>query len=166
MQKILSETSGRARITEKSITLTATSETLVVDLFTLTGSVLIHKIWAEVTTIIGANHTNGFLRLDAAAATPITLDGAALSGLAVGTMMIKEGLVAVVLTVLDNATQDFEEPAAAGDPAFQPFIVTKKTAVATHIDYSYATTDAPTSGALKWKVQWEPLSDDGALAAA
>ena len=158
----------RIRKSVKSITLSANNTTASMDVFAITGSVLIHGIWAEVTTLIGANHTAGHLRTDDGTAQIVitAAAGITLSALAVGTLIVKEALAASALTLLDNAAAKMEEPASAGVLSLSPFIVVKKTGAGTHIEYRYTTTDAPTSGVLKFHALWEPLSDDGNLAAA
>jgi hypothetical protein len=158
----------RAFTTDKSLTLAASGETANVTLFTVTGAVLIHGIWGVVTTVIGANHTHGFLQLADGTATPDLTEagtGITLSALKAGTLFYKESLAAVALKLVDNAAAAVEEPAAAGTTAMSPFVVVKKTAATTTINYSYQTTDEPTSGVIQFFVSWEPLSADGNLAA-
>lgn len=155
------------REAKASITLNVNNTTGSKVVFTVTGSVLVLAIWGEVTTVISANHTAGHLRTnDQTATIDITeaATGVTLSALAVGTVVYKESLAAVILKLLDNAAAKMEEPASAGQPAMSPFIVTKKTAAATTIDYRYATTDAPSTGAILWHALWIPLSADGNLA--
>lgn len=150
---------GNIRETRKSITLSANNTTARVDVFQFVGTVLIHRIWAEVTTVISANHTANFLQTDdATAQVAITASGATLSGLAVGTVIYKEGLAATALTLLNNAAARVGEPPVACEMPFSPFTVTQKTAVASHIEMSYATTDTPATGALLWHALWEPLT--------
>lgn len=133
-------------------------------LFTLTGSVLLHKIWGVVSTVIGANHTGGLLRLnDSGAQVNISASGATLSGLAVGTTIQKSGLVATALSINNNVQCAIEEGATAGNGVFSPIVLTKKTGAATVLEYLYATTDTPTSGAVTWLAEWEPYSADGNL---
>lgn len=151
---------------EKSITLDANNTTKSHVLFTVTGSVLIHRIWGEVTTVIGANHTAGHLRTNDQTAT-IDLSesgtGLTLSGLAVGTMIWRAGVLATALQLDNNAAGAIQDAVSAGNGVFSPFVVTKKTGAVTTIDYRYASTDAPHSGVIKWRADWEPLSGGGFL---
>ena len=85
-------------------TLSGSNTTVNTAIFGITGTVEIRGIWAVVTTTIGTNHTAGLYRLnDQTATVAITASGATLSGLAVGTTVVKKGLAAAALSVLDNA---------------------------------------------------------------
>lgn len=153
--------------TKTSQTLTGSNATVTTGIFTITGTVEIRAIGAVVTTTIGANHTAGFYKLnDQTAQVNITASGATLSGLAVGTTIAKKGLAAAAITLLDNAAGRVSEPTTLETTYFSPFIIMKKTGALTQIEYSYATTDTPTSGALQHFVRWLPISDDANLVAA
>lgn len=160
---------GASRVREAiaPVTLNVNNTTGSKVVFTVTGSVWILGIWGEVTTVISSNHTAGHLRTnDQTATIDITeaATGIALSSLAVGTTFYKESLAAVALKLLDNAAAKMEESASAGQPAMAPFVVTKKTAAVTTIDYRYTTTNAPSTGAIRFHALWLPLSSDGNLA--
>ena len=158
---------ARPRHSKSAVTLNVNNTTGSKVAFTVTGSVLILGIWGEVTTAISSNHTKGHLRTnDQTATIDITesVTGITLSSLAVGTMIYKESLAAVALSLQDNVSAKMEEPAAAGQFSMSPFIVTKKTAAVTTIDYRYTTTNAPSTGAILFNVLWIPLSADGNLA--
>lgn len=162
---------GRSRLLRdayKSLTLTGNNQTLSQAVFTLTGVVKVYDIWGVVTTAIGANHTAGHLRLnDQTATLDITLNtGITLSSYQAGSLIFKEGLTAAALVAKRADVGFFEEPGAAGTPAMSPFTIGKKSGATTTIDYRYATTDAPTSGVIRWGALWIPLSEDGFLAAA
>lgn len=150
-----------------SQTLSGSNTTVVTAIFTITGTVEIRGLWGVVTTVIGANHTAGFYRLnDQTAQVGITASGATLSGLAAGTTIVKKGLAAAAITLLDNAAGRVSEPTTLETTFFSPFIVMKKTGALTQIEYSYATTDTPTSGVIQHFVRWLPLSADANLVAA
>ena len=124
------------------------------------------KLYAVVTTTIGANHTGGLYRLnDQTAQVAITATGATLSGLAVGTTIAKHGLAAAALTLLDNAAGRVSEPTTLETTYYSPFVVMKKTGANTDIEYQYATTDAPTSGALTHYLVWLPASQNAQVVA-
>lgn len=151
---------------EKTITLDASNTTKSHVIFTVTGSVLIHRIWGEVTTVIGANHTKGHLRTNDQTATidlSESVTGATLSALAVGTMLWRSGVLATALQLDDNAVGAIQDAVSAGNRVFSPFAVTKKSGAVTTIDYRYTSTDTPHSGAIKWRADWEPLSGGGFL---
>lgn len=146
----------------KSQTLVGNNATAVTPLFRITGTVEVRALYGVVTTTIGANHTAAFYRLNDQTAQPaITLStGVTLSALAVGTTIVKKGLAAAALTLLDNAAGRVSEPTTLETIYFSPFIVMKKTGANTDIEYSYATTDAPTSGVIQHFLRWVPLSVD------
>lgn len=151
-------------VTQVSQTLSGNNTTVITAIFTITGTVEIRGLWGVVTTVIGANHTAGLYRLnDQTAQVAITASGATLSGLAAGTTIVKKGLAAAALTLLDNAAGRVSEPTTLETTFFSPFVVMKKTGALTQIEYSYATTDAPTSGVIQHFVRWLPVSADGAV---
>lgn len=158
---------GGARPRESIVTTTfsASNATASNVIFTLTGVVQVLRLYGVVTTTIGANHTAGFFQLNDQTATPdITASsGITLSGLAVGTLFFKEGLAATALNLKSAAAGFLEEPAVVGDQSFQPFIIGKKSGAVTTLDYNYATTDTPTTGAARIVALWLPLSGDGNL---
>jgi len=145
----------------KSQTLSGNNTTVNTPLFRISGTVEVRALYAVVTTVIGANHTGGLYRLnDQTAQVAITASGATLSGLAAGTTILKKGLAAAALTLLDNAAGRVSEPTTLETNIFTPFVVMKKTGANTDIEYQYATTDTPTSGVLQHFLRWVPLTLD------
>lgn len=145
-------------------TLSGSNTTVNTALFRITGTIEVRGLWAVVTTVIGANHTGGLYRLnDQTAQVAITATGVTLSALAAGTTITKKGLAAAALTLLDNVAGRVSEPTTLETTYFSPFIVMKKTAANTDIEYQYATTDVPHSGVLKHFLRWLPLSSDGSV---
>jgi hypothetical protein len=139
--------------------------TVYVPIFTITGTVEIRGLWGVVTTTMGVNHTAAYFRInDQTANPPITkVTGVTLSGLAVGTTIVKKDVVANAVTLLDNAAGRVSEPTTLETTYFSPFVVMKKTGALTQIEYSYATTDAGTTGAMTFYARFIPLSQDGNL---
>ena len=163
----IQDQTSRILIARKVVTIDANNTTASAVVFTVTGAVLIHGIWGEVTGATDlTNHTKGHLRTNDQSAT-IDLTEAAtgivLSGLAIGTLISKTALAAVALALDDNATAKITEPASAGQGLLSPFIVVKKTGAVTTIDYRYTTTDAPADAEITFGALWEPLSADGNL---
>lgn len=169
-----SRDADRIPITTDGITLasnnqvfTGNNTTVTTPLWHVTGTVEIRGIWGVVTTTIGVNHTTAFWRLNDQTAQPaITLaTGTTLSGVAVGSTIVKKGLAAAALTLLDNVAGRVSEPTTLETTFFSPFLAVKKTGAVTDIEYSYATTDAPTTGAMTFYVRFLPVSNDGTLTA-
>lgn len=152
----------------KDHTLVGDNATVVVPIFTLTGSVMLTRLWGVVMTNLGTNHTAASWRLnDQTAQVYLTaVGGTTLSAIKAGSVIVKDKLVAVALTKLDNAAGVVSETATAGIPVFSPVILVKKTAAVTQIEYRYATNETPTSGVIRFYASYYPLSDDGALTPA
>ncbi len=153
-------------VSRKSQTLSGNNTTVNTPIFRITGTVQVVALYGVVTTVIGANHTGGLYRLnDQTAQVAITATGATLSGLAVGTTVVKKGLAAAALTLLDNAAGRVSEPTTLETFYFSPFVVIKKTGANTDIEYQYATTDTPTSGVIQHFLVWLPVSADAKVTA-
>lgn len=159
--------SSNTVLSTKSQTLSASNTTAATPIFSVTGTVEVLRLWGVVTTTLGANHTTAFYRLNDQTAQPaITVaTGTALSAIAAGSVIAKLGLAAAAVTKIDNAAGRVTEPTTLETLVFSPFVLTKKTAAATNIEYSYATTDTPTSGVIQHFVEWRPVSGDGSLVA-
>jgi hypothetical protein len=162
---------NRVPITTDGITFSTThifndtNNTFNNPLFHVIGAVEIRGLWGVVTTAIGVNHTAAYFRLnDQTAQVAITAAvGITLSGLAVGTTITKKGVAATALTLLDNAAGRVSEPTTLETTYFSPFVVMKKTGATTDIEYTYSTTDSPTTGAIQFFCRFLPLSADGTL---
>lgn len=149
-----------------SKTLSASGATANVPLFTVAGVVRVLKLGGIVTTNIGANHTNAYFNLyDQTARVNITLQpaGATLSGLLAGTMISKADLAAVAANVKTAAVGGIVEPAVKETMVFSEFVTVKKSTAATEIDYTYTTTDAPTSGVIQFFIEYQLISADAAV---
>ncbi|MCR4343331.1 MAG: hypothetical protein NUV44_01065 [Candidatus Scalindua sp.] len=153
-------------IVSKDITFT-TDGTVVKALFTVTGSVMVNALYGVVTTALGSNHTAASFRInDQTAQVYLTaVGGTTLSSIAAGSFIIKDKLVAVAVTKIDNAAGVVTESATAGIPLFSPVIITKKTAALTQIEYRYITNNT-SLGAMTVYCGFIPLSGDGDVAAA
>lgn len=166
IQTISYSPSTKIRSASNSKTLSANNTTANVQLFRVTGNVRILKLYGIVTTVIGANHTGAYFRTnDQTAQLDLTLSavGVALSAAAVGTMIARTALAATLATVKTAAAGRLTEPASAGILVNAEFEVTAKGSANTDIEYTYTTTDAPTSGVIQFFVEYEPLSADGAI---
>lgn len=149
--------------TSKSITLSGNNTTTAVPIFHITGTVQVNAIYGIVTTDLGANNTAAYWRLnDQTAQVNITLNtGTALSAVLTGSTLVKKGLAAAALILLDNAAGRVSEPTTLETLYFSPFVAMKKTGAVTDIEFVYTTTDTPTSGVIQFFVQWLPISADG-----
>lgn len=144
------------------VTLTGSGATVATPIFRITGAAEVRALWGVVTTTLGVNHTAAAWRLnDQTAQVDITaVAGTALSADAVGTIIVKKGVAATALTALTSAAGRVSEPTTLETTYFSPFVAVQKTAgVETDIEYVYATTDAPTTGAIQFYCRWLPLSN-------
>lgn len=149
----------------KDMTLNVNNTTGSIATFTVTGAVRIVGFWGEVTTVLSSNVTAAHLRLnDQTATVDLSLAaGVALSAAPVGSIVSRSGLVTAALTLQSNAAGALLDAASAGNDAFTPFVVVKKTGATTTIDFRYTTTNAPSSGVIRWYAVYESISGDGAL---
>lgn len=147
----------------KSQTLSGSNTTVATALFRVTGTVLITQIYGEVTTALGTNNTAAYYRLnDQTAQVDITLNtGTTLSSAAAGSVIVKKGLAAAAVTLINNSAGRVSEPTTLETTYFSPFVATKKTAANTDIEFVYTTTNTPTTGAIMHFVEYEALSSDG-----
>lgn len=153
-------------IAQVSSTMSADNTTATNVLWTVTGTVEIRALWGVVTTALGSNHTAAYWQINDQTATPdITLaTGTTLSSAAAGSVIVKKGLAGAALTLLDNSAGRVSEPTTLETTYFSPFLVTKKTGAVTTIDYTYSTTNSPTTGVIQFFCRWLPISEDGAVA--
>jgi len=154
-----------AKHTTSTITLNANNTSASVNVFQVTGSVLVTSIHGEVldaTTL--TNCTAAYFDLyDGSAASVITkATGAALSGFNVGAFFIKDEAIASILTVINNDQANVVE--SSTNKASQPFITIQKTGTDTFIRFNYATTDAPINAQLKVDIHYADI-DSGIVVA-
>lgn len=148
------------------ITLVGSGAAVTVPVFHVTGSIEVRALYGVVTTNL-ANHTAAaWLLNDQGATIYITaVGGTSLTNIKAGSMIVKKGLVGAALTALTNANGVISEPTTLETTYFSPFVMVKKTAAVTDIEYGYTTSDTPTTGAIKFYLRWLPLSDDAAVTA-
>lgn len=146
------------------LTFTANATTESKTCFTVTGSVKILGLFGVVTTVLGANHTAAHFRLNDGTNTPAltVATGTTLSAAGVGSLVYKEGTASQALNFL-NSDQVRTDEQSAGSDAYSRFVVNAKNGATTTIEYRYTTTDAPTSGAATFFVEYIPLSATGDL---
>lgn len=166
------DANGRANttlgmVTTDSQTLTANNTTVHVPIFTITGSVLVYALYGVVTTALGSNNTAAYWRLnDGTNQSDITVStGTTLSSATAGSIIVKKGLAAAALTLLNASQERVSEPTTLETSYFSPFVATAKNGATTQIEFTYTTTETPTSGAITFYLGWTPLSADGAVTA-
>lgn len=161
--------SGPGVFISNSKTLVGNNTTVAVPIFHVTGSVQILAIWGNITTALGANNTAAYWRLnDQTAQSNITLNtGTILSAATAGAIIVKKGLAAAALTLLDATQGRVSEPTTLETPYFSPFVAVQKTgAIQTDIEFVYSTTDTPTSGVINFYCQYLPIGSGSKLTTA
>lgn len=154
-------------VSTNSTTFIGSNTTVNMAIFRITGTIEVRGLWGVVTTVLGANHTAAAWRInDQTAQVYITaVGGVDISALAAGTTIVKNGLKAAAAVKLDNVAGVVSEPTTLETTYFSPCVLVKKTGANTDIEYHYATTDTPTSGAMKHYLRWLPLSSDANVTA-
>lgn len=167
MSTIFQPNDEASNILSNSKTINANNTTANVSVFGITGVVRILKLYGVVTTTLGANHTAAYFNLyDQSARVSITLStGSVLSAFVAGAIVGKLGLAAAAVGIKNAAVGGIIEPTTLETLDFSEFTAVKKNGAVTEIDYTYTTTDAPTSGVIQFFVEWIPLSADGNITA-
>jgi len=156
--------SGDAPFTvQKDLTTDASNATVNPPIFTIIGSVLIQRLWAEIITDLSSNHTAASLRInDQTAQVYLTaVAGTALSALKAGSLLLKTGLVATAIVKVDNVAGAIAEPAATQMHLLTPVAIIKKTGALTQIEYKYTSSNTPATGKIRFYCSYLPLSSDG-----
>ena len=149
-------------------TTNASATTATVPIFRITGSVYVAKLYGIVKVVLGTTHTAAYFRInDQTAQISLTLiTGTTMSAAPVGSMITKDSLLAVALTLKSAAAGAILEPSVVNQQPFAGFVAVQKTgAVNTDIEYRYTTADTPTSGQIQFFCEWVPLSEDGNVTA-
>jgi len=153
----------------KDQTLTGNNTTVSTPLFRVTGTVKVTQLYSIVTTVLGSNLTATHWRTnDQTAQLPISAAaGTIISSFSVGSKLTRKSVVAVALTADNASAAKVIDPVAATAPdVYMPFEVVQKTAaVQTDIEFTYTTTNTPTSGVIRHFVEWQPMSDGATLVA-
>ncbi len=149
-------------VTSDIQTLIGNNTTVNVPIFTIQGSVEIRGLWGAVTTVLGANNTAAYWRVnDQTNQSNITLNtGTTLSAAPVGSLIVKKGLAAAALTLLSASQERVSEPTTLETPYFSPFVVTALPTATTNIEFTYTTTDTPTSGVIQFFLRWLPITQN------
>ena len=134
----------------KVITLNVSNGTQSLNCFQLTGTVEVLRLYGEITTTSTfTNCTNVFFEIyDSTATRDITKSGAGavLSGMAVGTFIVKDAALGTALAVANNSTGMITEGSTA--KIFEQFFLTQKTAADTYIRFTYTSSDAPVAATI------------------
>lgn len=136
------------------------------NLFKITGSVKVFNIYSHVTTVLPATSSVPNLELYSTnAAVDITdaAGGPDITGAVVGTTLAREQPASEPLVMgAPSATPAVIENSDYRDPS-TPIILVEDNGADTYIQLTL--TAALASGAMHWHVEWEPVTDNGFVAA-
>lgn len=151
---------------EMNIVLSANNTTVNVNLFQISGTLLIKGLHGEVIDVTTlSNMTEVYFDLwDGTNSVPITkTTGAAMSGFQVGGFFIKDYDNTTALTTINNDQCRVTE-APASNKSFHEFLITQKRNTNTYLRLNYTTTDAPINAALKIDIVYVDI-DNGLITA-
>ena len=135
-----------------------------VNLFVITGTVLITEFSGHVSTVLANDIGNGYLKLyDGTNSLDITdSPGPSFSSIPAASFIHKVDDATVQIAIEDSSQVRLYEDATkfGEDPNFQ---VVGKAGATTYIQFVNSGT--ATSGAIHWHCRWAPLSHDGFVAA-
>lgn len=155
------------RTTITTSTLNANNAPAHVGLFQVTGTIMVKRLLSEVTSAFGTNHTGvQFTVYDQSTRSGITAAAGAHSANSapVGTTIIpgmNPTVVAMVLTsggALVSANDNYES-------IFPEMFVQAKHGATTVIEYTYTTTNTPTTGTIESYMVWVPLTNGATVTA-
>jgi hypothetical protein len=135
--------------------------------FTITGVCRIRQIHGRVTQATDSTTFSSvsFDVDDGAAQDPITsaagVDG---SGCVVGDIFIRNNKKTAAAAYIDTAAAGSVLDPGLNDAVLTPFIVNKKDGQTTYIRFNY-TSDINTDVDMEMNIEYEPISDDGVIAA-
>ena len=130
-----------------------------INIFKVTGSIAF-LLWGEITTGLSSAHTVASMKVTDAVGTGITnlSATATLSSLTAGSViftMSSGGAMQILNITTQSATT---QPAGTNTRGICKFVVTpKNTDTFYYIAHRYTTTDAPSSGAIKYSLMWHAL---------
>lgn len=149
----------------KVITLDANNTAASVNIFQLTGTCEVFRLFGVVTTATTMTNCTGvhFELYDSDAAVDLTRNDGVLSGLPVGTWFAKNAAAASTMAVNSAAAGALTE--AATNKFFDQFVVTQKTGADTFIRLTYATTDEPIAATLTICAEYQAVCASSTLTA-
>jgi hypothetical protein len=129
----------------KVITLNVNNGTQSLNVFQVTGTVEIVKLYAELTTAgTFTNCTDAFFELyDSTASVDITNSGpgVTMSGFTAGSFMVKNAVAGTALAASNNNVGAITEGSTV--KIFDEFFITQKSGANTYVRFTYTSTDTP-----------------------
>lgn len=132
------------------------------NLFKVTGTVEIKKIFGHVTTVLAGDVGNLNLEFDDGAASVNLTTAVSVNNAPVGSLLLKDDTATNPLLLKSSANAGIiEQPAGffTGQQPIVPFILVAKNGATNYITSDYSGNGA--SGVIHWHVVWQPITDDG-----
>jgi len=130
-----------------------------VNIFKVTKSVLLLSLRAmisEANTLTNATAVH-FDLWDGTSSIDLTLNDGVLSGMGVGTFLVKSDLMSATVNIMDPvAASALDGPYGVG--SYTQVFATQKTGVNTYIRFNYTTTDAPIDAKLVVQARFRPVT--------
>ena len=152
---------------DTEITLSADGATASENIFQITGTVYIQRLFAivtDATTLVNCTAASFDLFPTGGAAVQISAATGVLSGITVGSIVAKTGLASDVFIVADAVGAVITEQTYEGSDVFNGFLVTQKAATDTFIRFTYTTTDSPINAKLQVYCEYRPLNGGSLVA--
>jgi len=132
------------------------------NVFEIVGAVQVNRIFGVVTTVLSADIGNLKLELDDGSNQADLTDVVAASSAPAGSLFLKEDDSAGALGLYGSDQIRLIEPTIRPNAdSLAPFDILAKSGASNYIRVNYSGT--ATSGAIKWCVEWAPLSEDGVI---
>jgi hypothetical protein len=152
---------------DTGITLDADATTASENIFQIIGTIYIQRLFAivtDATTLVNCTAASFDLFPTGGAAVQITAATGVLSGVALGTVVAKTGLLTDPFTVSDAVGAVISEQTYEGSGVFNGFLATQKLATDTFIRFTYTTTDSPIAATLQIYAEYRPLNGGSLVA--
>lgn len=159
MSNLINSAPSEPKHVSKIVTLDANNSSDSKNVFRLLGSVKICSLTAVIVSATTLNNCTGlyFDFWDGTLASDITKTGGILSGMNVGTTLVKEFDDSIIVTILDNSTGVVSEP-TSGKKSFSEFIIGQKFETDSFVRLNYTTTDAPINAQIEVFIEYEKIN--------
>ena len=141
-----------------------TTGTVHVPIFTIAGTIQVNALYGVVTSDLG-NCTATYWRFnDQTTQSNITVNtGTSLTNAKAGSTIVKKDLASAALTLLSASQERVSEPTTLETMYFSPFFLQAKPGALSQIEFTYTTSDDPTTGTIQFFLGWVPLSSGASV---
>lgn len=147
---------------DKTITLNANNTTQSLNIFQLTGTCSILRLYGKIidaTTLVNCTAASWDLFPTGGAAKQITAATGVLSGAGLGSFIFKTGLAANAFALADTTDVQITEQTYEGNSVFNEFMITQKISIDTFLRFTYTTTDTPINAQIKIFCEYREIGE-------